>query len=103
MGGRACERSEWRNNMKTSNIFKKRRFIAFGAALACAATTSLQAQSGSSTIQAPVTSGFGTYIPYPVARYSVTGGLSEPTISPDFSNVAASESEFPWGTYFSSR
>ncbi len=67
--------------------------VPFGAAVAQRAA--LQ------EIQAPVTTGFGAYTPYAIPPYRAQVGLSEPTVSPNFSNVATPGSGFPWTSYFS--
>lgn len=59
------------------------------------------AQRAVPEIQAPVSTSFGTYAPYTVPRYSSEVGLSEPAISPNFSNVVTPANGFPWTSFFS--
>ncbi len=51
-------------------------------------------------IKVPVTTSFGVYKPYMVPRYKAAVGLSEATISPDFSNISVADATFPWSSFF---
>ncbi len=51
------------------------------------------------TITAPITTGFATYRPFPIPRFTPTVGLSEAPVRPDLSNVATA-TPITFNTYF---
>lgn len=65
------------------------------------ALPSLASAQQASTIEAPVTTGFGVYTPLAVAQIRAEAGLSEPGISAGFSNVVTPSGRFPWSNFFS--
>ena len=77
------------------------RFAALGSALMfCLALQPSASAQQAATIEAPVSTGFGVYSPLSVAPTRPEAGLSEPTISSNFSNVTAGEGRFPWNNFF---
>jgi hypothetical protein len=52
------------------------------------------------TIEAPVSTGFGVYSPLSVAPTRAEAGLSEPSISSNFTNVTTGTGRFPWSNFF---
>jgi hypothetical protein len=55
----------------------------------------------STTIQAPVSTGFGVYTPVVASPTRPEAGLSEPAVSAGFSNVTTAGGRFPWNNFFS--
>lgn len=52
-------------------------------------------------ILTPISTEFGTYVPYRVPAYQASVGYSETGLRPDFSNVTAPAGGFSWEGYFS--
>lgn len=69
--------------------------------VASAMLATMASAQTASTIEAPVTTGFGVYTPLTVAAIRPESGLSEPTVSANFSNVATAGPRFPWNNFFS--
>lgn len=58
-------------------------------------------RAGVVEIRTPISTEFGTYVPYKIPVYEASVGYSEPGLRPDLSNVVAPQGGFSWEGYFS--
>lgn len=61
----------------------------------------VQNRAGIVEIRTPISTEFGTYVPYRIPVYEASVGYSEPSLRPDFANVIAPQGGFSWERYFS--
>lgn len=78
------------------------RYVVLSSVLAAGLTLHHSASAQEpTTIQAPVSTGFGVYTPVTVTPTRPEAGLSEPSVSTGFSNVTTAAGRFPWNNFFS--
>lgn len=91
------------DRLKSTSLLLKAMFFLLPVLLnaqGTGGTDESRPRGGIVEIQTPISTEFGTYIPYRVPVYEASVGFSEARLQPDFSNVTAPRGGFSWGGYF---